>query len=310
MTNPLYPSLQKLAEPSHYTSDLQIITSEAHQAQQPSKAIALIIPGFDKPFCNRVAIGAAKLGTANNFSLLLASSDGNVATEARIISQLQSLQIAGFLLIPAADDTTALNQLRKTGVPLTVIERLVEEPVHQVALDHFNTVYKGVEYLIKCGHRRIGFLGWQNSAQFIVSREAAFFKAIDDHKIPRRQVVSLLGANKNPLEAYHAAKDLIRLKKVTAIFASQRHVSRGLIQALIEEQTKIPEELSVIIYGEQEWAEFYNPALSYIKLPDYQMGEKAMELVLKQIQNLAPPPQSLLLSGRLISRESVRNITL
>ena len=266
MSDPMNPGLKTLAINPPIITELENPATLSKQIPQTSKLIALIIPGFDKVFYNRVAIGAAKLATANNFSLLLAASDGNVATETRIIEELQSRRMAGFLLVPAADDTTAVNQIRKTGLPLTVIERLVEEPVHQVALDHFNTVYKGVEYLIKSGHRRIGFLGWQNSAQFISCREAAFFKAIDDYKIPRHQVVSQLVATRNQLDSYRTAKDMMHQHKLTAIFASQRHVSRGLIQALIEDQTKIPEELSVIIYGEQEWAEFYNPALSYIKL--------------------------------------------
>lgn len=273
------------------------------------KYLALLIPDFDRGFINRLIIGAEKSAKANDCILLVVSTRESEQQEIEIVKQSIARGVDGFILMPTTAKSSVVGLIQETQLPLVIVERLVEQPVHQVGIDHFKSVYKAIEYLINSGHRRLGYIGWRSLNPEMTNREAAFRKAAADYQIPTTNLSVKLVTNKNEFDAMRFAKEIIEQGQPTAIFAAQTHVARGLVKAIHELKIRIPDELSLIIYGEQDWAEYHLPSLSCIRLPDFQLGEKAVELIVRQIKGFAPLPQPIMLYGQLLVRNSVIKIS-
>lgn len=88
----------------------------------------------------------------------------------------------------------------------------------------------------------------------------------------------------------------------TAVFCFNDRMAMGVYQAVQELGARIPEDLSVVGFDDQELiaADLY-PPLTTMALPHYEMGRWAIEKLLAE----EPTPEQVMLLCPLIKRESV-----
>jgi LacI family transcriptional regulator len=104
---------------------------------------------------------------------------------------------------------------------------------------------------------------------------------------------------------YQSAKYLLNLPQPpTAIFALTDVTAVGVMHAVTEMNLKIPQDISVIGYDDLPIASYTIPPLTTIAQPFVEMGEKAVELLLQQIENRDLPPEKAVLATRLVLRST------
>jgi len=59
----------------------------------------------------------------------------------------------------------------------------------------------------------------------------------------------------------------------------------GILRALRELKTPCPERVSVLSFDDSDWAAVFNPTLTAIEQPTYEIGKRAVELLLQSIQS-------------------------
>ncbi len=90
----------------------------------------------------------------------------------------------------------------------------------------------------------------------------------------------------------------------TAIVAPNDMAAIGSITKLKELRRRVPEDVAVVGYDNIAIAEWYDPALTTVDQPHYQMGEQAMQAVLKRLQNPSDPAEAVKFETTLIIRRS------
>ena len=105
-----------------------------------------------------------------------------------------------------------------------------------------------------------------------------------------------------PLTGYHYAFDLLALEDPpTAIFCGNDLMAIGVMEAVSELGLKVPEQLSVMGYDDQELARYTHPPLSTLVLPNYEMGQKAAETLIDMvIHQKAFRPMTIKIDGPLV----------
>ena len=80
----------------------------------------------------------------------------------------------------------------------------------------------------------------------------------------------------------------------------------GLYQAAAERGLRIPEDLSVVGFDNQELiADGLRPGLTTVALPHYEMGAWAVETLIRRIESPDTPPEQVLLPCPVVERGSV-----
>lgn len=95
---------------------------------------------------------------------------------------------------------------------------------------------------------------------------------------------------------------------VTAIVAAADILAIGALKGFYEAGKKIPEDYSMIGFDDLEITQYLTPGLTTIKQPLSLKGQKAVELLLKNIENPALSRQEEVLPIELIKRESVQRL--
>jgi len=99
----------------------------------------------------------------------------------------------------------------------------------------------------------------------------------------------------------------------TAIFCANDLMALGAIEALKQLGLRVPEDVSILGYDDQEIARHTHPPLSTVVLPNYELGRWAVETLLQEEHNRAAGApvrrRTVKLDGPLVERASVRVIT-
>ena len=132
-------------------------------------------------------------------------------------------------------------------------------------------------HLIQLGHRRIGCITgemWMEAAQDRLEGYRRALATADIAFDPRLVVEGDWSAS----AGYKGTRQLLALKdRPTAIFCQNDRTAIGCFEALKEAELRIPEDISVVGYDDEEISRHLHPRLTTSILPHRAMGQWAIE---------------------------------
>jgi LacI family transcriptional regulator len=161
------------------------------------------------------------------------------------------------------------------------------------------------QHLIDAGHRRIGFINgepWMDAAR---DRLKGYRRALASADLPYDAALVREG-DWHVATGHEQALSLMRgPRPPTAIFCANDLMAVGCLEALRQLGRRVPDQVSVMGYDDQEIARHTSPPLSTLVLPNYEMGRLAMETLLAEIARPAAQKRRVKVEGRLVSRGTV-----
>ncbi len=190
------------------------------------------------------------------------------------------------------------------------------EGITNVILNHSRAAELGIEHLFALGHRKIAFIKGQDFSSDTEIRWNTIVESAKrrEIKIDADLIAQLEGDTPSPEIGYIAARKIIaRRKPFTALFAFNDISAIGAIRALREANLRVPEDVSVLGFDDIYAAAFYNPALTTICQPLFEMGGIAARTLLDRVaKNQADAgakiPETLTVEPKLIVRQSTAQV--
>lgn len=245
-----------------------------------SWAVGVIVPTlYDSIFADTVQ-GVADVVRPAGVELLIGLSDYDREREAEIIKAFIGRQIDG-LVLTGRDHTDAANKLlRASRLPIVETWDFGDAAVDmQVGFSSFAMAEAVTEFLIAKGYRRIAFVG-PAARHRGIERRRGYRAALANHDLPADDTLvvdatpDLDGgaAAFNQLLALPSPPDAIFLNgDAMAIGAHLAGTARGLC---------FPDDMALIGVHDSALADRLTPRLSSVRIPRYQMGARAAELLL------------------------------
>ena len=144
------------------------------------------------------------------------------------------------------------------------------------------------ELILTAGHRRVAYLGGHRDSWATRQRVKGFRAALRRAGIKAADAPVLAG-NFRSDSGYELTRQVLRRRpRPTAVVCGNDLMAVGAYFALKERGLRIPDDMSVVGYDDQEdVAPFLHPALTTIRLPYYEMGAIAAEALLDDSTPLA-----------------------
>ena len=140
--------------------------------------------------------------------------------------------------------------------------------------------FAATEALLSQGYRRIAFIDGEMWMEAAKDRLTGYRNALTTHDIPIDERLIREG-NFLPSGGYEQTKALLdEGVAMDAIFCANDLTAVGCYEALKERGLRIPEDIAVMGYDDQEIAQHLNPALSTVLLPHREMGQWAVDFLL------------------------------
>jgi LacI family transcriptional regulator len=196
----------------------------------------------------------------------------------------------------------------KPTVPIVIVNGRTTNDLPSVLPDEYSAGRAVAEELIRAGHRRIGIIGELEHAVADPRQSVTIglrFAGIDDalHAAGIDAVRVSVAGWSNEVGYSEAPKMIHRNPDLTALIAGNDNVAFGIYQALSDLRLRVPEDVSVISFDDEELAGYLRPGLTTARLPYEEMARHGVEMLLGDrpfSHDLVPMP--------LVVRQSVRRV--
>ncbi len=258
--------------------------------------------------------GARDAAFANGRMLAVYSTHGNAEIEARVLdATLGNPNVLGVIYATVYTRRVTL-PAALARVPTVLLNCYTSDAsVSSVVPAEVAGGHTATDHLLAAGHKRIGYINgepWQDAAR---DRLKGYRTALATADLPFAQELVREG-DWSPGTGFEQTLSLMREPNPpTAIFCANDLMALGAIEALKQLGLRVPDDVSVLGYDDQEIARHTHPPLSTVVLPNYELGRWAVETLLQEEENRAAGApvrrRTVKLDGPLIERGSVREIT-
>ena len=276
-----------------------------------SFTIGVIVPSITNPYFPEFVRGVEDVAHQHGFSLFLCNSDNQSDKELAYLQLLRRHAIAGFIDACYMENSRCretLVDLIEHGVPVVVLGNLRIHP-KTVVVDSKNKQggYAAVAHLVELGHRQIGVIKPPPTIVG-VDRLKGFQIGFHDHGLSIDDRYWVEGG----FDVFHGEVGIRRLLQLpnppTAVVAANDLVAIGAATALRQLGKRVPQDISIIGYDNIRMAELYDPALTTVAQPVYDMGVTAMRAIIRRIDDRSLSGTKRDFSPRLIIRSSTQTL--
>ncbi|WP_169007884.1 LacI family DNA-binding transcriptional regulator [Faecalispora jeddahensis] len=175
----------------------------------------------------------------------------------------------------------------------------------QIICDGYEATQIAMNYLIACGHRKIGYIGEISNEV----RYQAYLDTLRENGLEySRGLVS--DCLQNGVGGYQGAERLLKTASPlpTAVFCATDIAAIAALRRFTEAKIKVPEQLSLISMDNIELSGYVSPMLTTVGMPIAEMGNMAVQTLIDRIQKRHKLPMKIFLPNKLAIRESVVNL--
>lgn len=196
---------------------------------------------------------------------------------------------------------------KKTRSIVFVDSSPVPHQYDSVVIDFREAVRLVLEYIIKAGYEKIGYLGAYEKIDDVVlygERREKFFRDYLEKRdlyIPSHVRIGEFSS----LSGYQLMQDEIKKGMLADVyFCASDSIAMGAIKALHEANILIPDQVAIIGFNDIAQARYIHPSLTTLKIETTAMGEEALRSLIERIKMNKKIAVKKILPTTLIKRQS------
>jgi DNA-binding LacI/PurR family transcriptional regulator len=151
-----------------------------------------------------------------------------------------------------------------------------------VGIDYEKDTYNAVKYLIDLGHRKVALIVGTREATVNMRIIKSYKKALEDNDINADDDAVAFGDYDYQL-AYEQTQKIIKyIPSVTSFLVGGFEMAPACLKAVKDSGLKVPQDISIICFIDNEIMPLLDPSITAIKWPYYEMGKKAAMMLLEK----------------------------
>ena len=274
-------------------------------ATRRTGTIGLVVPDIANPFFSDIARGVATEAYREDYNVFLCSSEENAQRELDLLHSLEEKRIDGLILCSSrlADDLLAA-ALTRFPTAVLVNRRVPDPKVGAVVADDETGARLLAAHILSGGRRRIGFLAGPPTSYSGQARRRGYQAILRDAKLPcddglARHCAPVVSGGLDAALALLAAQP-----QIDALLCYNDLVAVGALQACAQLGRRVPDDVAVCGFDDVPLAALVTPALTTCRVPRYELGMQATQLLLTQIDGRPGDTFEVVVAVELIARAS------
>ncbi|GAC1659388.1 MAG: hypothetical protein NVS9B15_21890 [Acidobacteriaceae bacterium] len=173
-----------------------------------------------------------------------------------------------------------LAEVKRVGIPMVTLDTgTTGRNMSNIVVNYSEGVLQAMQYLIKLGHTRIGFIRGPQQLQSARIKFRAYLQI--NERFTSDVTCSLISDGEHSIEGGMSAMLSLLPGKPTAIVASNDLSAIGALQTLHGRELRIPQDLSVVGFDDISFAQFTNPSLTSVRIPSEHIAMCAFQALLR-----------------------------
>jgi LacI family transcriptional regulator len=271
-----------------------------------SFTVAVLVPDITNPLFPPMVRGIEDALGPAGFTALVANTENDEERARTALESMRARQVDGCIAATATRDDGVLAQAAAELSLVLINRRMASHAVPAVVPDDRSGIRQAVEHLAALGHERIAHVAGPQWASTGATRHAAFLETLGAVGLkPDESLIRFADAFTEEQGARALTDLLDSHAKFSALVAGNDLMALGCYDALAERGLRCPDDISIVGFNDMPFADKFNPPLTTVRIPHYEMGLRAAELLLERIaEDGGAPADDVVLPVRLVQRAS------
>ena len=255
--------------------------------RRSTRTIGLIVTSVLNPFYTAVVRGIQDEARRHGYTTILGNTDDDPEQERDMLNTLRAKQVDGMLIVTTGGCHETIQNVSDLGVPIVMVDR--GDPglnLDTVGVDNVQAAENAVNYLTGLGHRKIAIVGGLTSGvPTRAHRLQGYLKALSSAGLPVDESYQEILATSVENGSAAAARLMALPAPPTAIMATNTFMAIGVIQELKRRGLKMPDDVSLLMFDDPEWASLHTPGITTVAQPIQEIGARAFQLLEARMMN-------------------------
>lgn len=247
-----------------------------------TRTLGVIVADISNPFFSNLARIIEDEAYSKDYTVIFGSSDENKEKFDKVLSFLRTRQVDGFIIAAPDGTEESLISLKKSGIPIVLIDRYFDT-FDYVVVDNFKASFSATQLLIDKGNKKIASIMYDSDLNHFRDRCNGYLEAMRIAK-HSKTFVHKLKYDSTKKDLKKALKHLIYKDQVDAIYFQTNTLAEEGLRQLFKMGKKIVRQLDIVAFDKSTAYDFMEDFIPYISQPIEQMGQKALQILIEQIE--------------------------
>jgi LacI family transcriptional regulator len=271
-----------------------------------SNTLALVLSDITNPFFTTIARGVEDAASQAGYTVIFCNTDESISKEQMYVQMILEKRVDGILLVPAQSTIDSVALIQKHSIPLVVLDRRVPDTKTDVIrADSEGGAYELTRLLLSLGHTDIAVLNGPRGVSTSEDRLNGYRRALSEAGVASNPEREFYGPFTQKSGYELTRKVLTETSRPTALFATNNFIGIGVLKALQELGLRVPDDIAVVSFDDLPPALVIFPFLTVAAQPAYEMGKKAVEVLLNKLgSGPSEPCQDVVFPVEIVVRQS------
>lgn len=250
-----------------------------------SMSIGVVITDISNEFFGNLTFHIQEQAKKYGYTVITTNTNECLEEFNNAVTILLNKQIDGIILVPVAGGQEIAVRIVKRHIPMVQVDRYFPDmKASYIIVDNYKVSAEIIELLIKKGNRRIATVCYDIDLNALRERRQGYIDTMNRYGLLDTTLIKNINYEDQEEQIKQAITDLKNNPdKVDAIFFCSRRVFITGVKYMHREGIKIPEDMEVLCFDKIDSFSIANIPIHYIEQPIGEMGKKAVDILIEQI---------------------------
>jgi DNA-binding LacI/PurR family transcriptional regulator len=272
-----------------------------------TKLLGLVIPSSTNPIYARIVFAIEERAHDLGYDTLLAHTLNKPEREDHAIRRMLSRRVDGLFISPVyrfEAEARIYQEIANRKVPTVLLGSPAPfcKNFVSIEIEELISSYNATRHLLELGHKRIAYFTGPSTAPWAHERFEGYRRALREAGLDVDDKLVFQSGNTIEDGTKAALQMLSEGCHATAVQAVSDLVAIGAAETFITQGLKIPDDISIVGFGNILTAQYFRTPLTTVRQPKFRLGIAAVEALMSQIRGEVPQPKRM--AAELIERKS------
>ncbi|ASO05186.1 LacI family DNA-binding transcriptional regulator [Arenibacter algicola] len=268
-----------------------------------TRSIGVIVADISNPFFSNLARTIEDEAFSQDYTVIFGSSDEKVEKFNKVLDFLKMRQVDGFIIAAPEGSKDIIADLAKAGIPFVLIDRFFNDlKTNYVTVDNFKASMQATNYLLGKGNKKIGAVLYNSTLHHYKERLQGYVEALKKVDLTvDTELIKRINHRSLKADMKRVVKELVQDVGVDAIYFHTNTLAEEGLTQMLGLDRKILKKVDVVVFDQNSSYNFLEDPIPYLHQPIKEIGQKALRILIEQIQEPTQELQQISFDARLES---------
>ena len=268
-----------------------------------TRSIGVIVADISNPFFSNLARTIEDEAFSQDYTVIFGSSDEKVEKFNKVLDFLKMRQVDGFIIAAPEGSKDIIADLAKAGIPFVLIDRFFNDlKTNYVTVDNFKASMQATNYLLGKGNKKIGAVLYNSTLHHYKERLQGYVEALKKADLTvDAELIKRINHRSLKADMKRVVKELVQDVGVDAIYFHTNTLAEEGLTQMLGLDRKILKKVDVVVFDQNSSYNFLEDPIPYLHQPIKEIGQKALRILIEEIQEPTQELQQISFDARLES---------